>query len=293
MKTHKQTATQTALLSMFSNAGLAVTKGITGFFGHSDAMIADAIESTADVFASLLVLFGLNYSSKPADENHPYGHGKAEALVTFAVVGFLLISATIIAVESIRNLQQPQEKPEIFTLYVLGVIILIKEFSYRYVKKKSEETNSSSLHADAWHHRSDAISSVMAFVGISIALIFGKGYEKADDWAALLASVFIVYNAFLIFRPALGEIMDEHLHDHVIADIRRLSTNVNGVLDTEKCLVRKTGMVYIVDLHVEVDGILSVFDGHEISHRLKDYLMEQMPEIADVLIHIEPKRITV
>jgi cation diffusion facilitator family transporter len=293
MKTHKQTATQTALLSMFSNAGLAVTKGITGFFGHSDAMIADAIESTADVFASLLVIFGLNYSSKPADENHPYGHGKAEALVTFAVVGFLLISATIIAVESIRNLQQPQEKPEVFTLYVLGVIILIKEFSYRYVKKKSEETNSSSLHADAWHHRSDAISSVMAFVGISIALIFGKGYEKADDWAALLASVFIVYNAFLIFRPALGEIMDEHLHDHVIADIRRLSTNVDGVLDTEKCLVRKTGMVYIVDLHVEVDGKLSVFDGHEISHRLKDYLMEQMPEIADVLIHIEPKRITV
>lgn len=277
---------------MFSNAGLAVTKGITGFFGHSDAMIADAIESTADVFASLLVIFGLNYSSKPADENHPYGHGKAEALVTFAVVGFLLISATIIAVESIRNLQQPQEKPEVFTLYVLGVIILIKEFSYRYVKKKSEETNSSSLHADAWHHRSDAISSVMAFVGISIALIFGKGYEKADDWAALLASVFIVYNAFLIFRPALGEIMDEHLHDNVIADIRRLSTNVDGVLDTEKCLVRKTGMVYIVDLHVEVDGKLSVFDGHEISHRLKDYLMEQMPEIADVLIHIEPKRIT-
>jgi cation diffusion facilitator family transporter len=292
MKTHKETATRTALLSMFSNAGLAITKGITGVLGHSDAMIADAIESTADVFASLLVLFGLNYSAKPADENHPYGHGKAEALVTFAVVGFLLISATIIAVESIRNLQQPQEKPEIFTLYVLGVIILIKEFSYRYVKKKSEETNSSSLHADAWHHRSDAISSVMAFVGISIALIFGKGYEKADDWAALLASVFIVYNAFLIFRPALGEIMDEHLHDHVIADIRRLSTNVNGVLDTEKCLVRKTGMVYIVDLHVEVDGKLSVFDGHEISHRLKDYLMEQMPEIADVLIHIEPKRIT-
>lgn len=293
MKTHKQTATQTALLSMFSNAGLAITKGITGFLGHSDAMIADAIESTADVFASLLVIFGLNYSAKPADENHPYGHGKAEALVTFAVVGFLLISATIIAVESIRNLQQPQEKPEVFTLYVLGVIILIKEFSYRYVKKKSEETNSSSLHADAWHHRSDAISSLMAFVGISIALIFGKGYEKADDWAALLASVFIVYNAFLIFRPALGEIMDEHLHDHVIADIRRLSTNVDGVIDTEKCLVRKTGMVYIVDLHVEVDGKLSVFDGHEISHRLKDYLMEQMPEIADVLIHIEPKRITV
>lgn len=292
MDSIKKSAQKTAFLSLISNAGLAVAKGFTGVLGHSDAMIADAIESTTDVFASLLVLFGLNYSSKPADENHPYGHGKAEALVTFAVVGFLLISATIIAVESIRNLQQPQEKPEVFTLYVLGVIILIKEFSYRYVKQKSIETKSSSLHADAWHHRSDAISSVMAFIGISIALFFGKGYEKADDWAALLASVFIVYNAFLIFRPALGEIMDEHLHDDLIVLIRKEATKVEGVLDTEKCLVRKTGMVYIVDLHVEVDGKLSVFEGHEISHRLKDFLMVQLPEIADVLIHIEPKRMS-
>ena len=248
MNSIKKSAQKTAFLSLISNAGLAVAKGFTGVLGHSDAMIADAIESTTDVFASLLVLFGLNYSSKPADENHPYGHGKAEALVTFAVVGFLLISATIIAVESIRNLQHPQEKPEVFTLYVLGVIILIKEFSYRYVKQKSIETKSSSLHADAWHHRSDAISSVMAFIGISIALFFGKGYEKADDWAALVASVFIVYNAFLIFRPALGEIMDEHLHDVLIVQIRKEATKVDGVLDTEKCLVRKTGMVYIVDL---------------------------------------------
>jgi cation diffusion facilitator family transporter len=292
MDSIKKSAQKTAFLSLISNAGLAVAKGFTGVLGHSDAMIADAIESTTDVFASLLVLFGLNYSSKPADENHPYGHGKAEALVTFAVVGFLLISATIIAVESIRNLQQPQEKPEVFTLYVLGVIILIKEFSYRYVKQKSIETKSSSLHADAWHHRSDAISSVMAFIGISIAMFFGKGYEKADDWAALLASVFIVYNAFLIFRPALGEIMDEHLHDDLIVLIRKEATKVEGVLDTEKCLVRKTGMVYIVDLHVEVDGKLSVFEGHEISHRLKDFLMLQLPEIADVLIHIEPKRLS-
>ncbi len=292
MNSIKKSAQKTAFLSLISNAGLAVAKGFTGVLGHSDALIADAIESTTDVFASLLVLFGLNYSSKPADENHPYGHGKAEALVTFAVVGFLLISATIIAIESIRNLQHPQEKPEVFTLYVLGVIILIKEFSYRYVKQKSIETKSSSLHADAWHHRSDAISSVMAFIGISIALFFGKGYEKADDWAALVASVFIVYNAFLIFRPALGEIMDEHLHDVLIVQIRKEATKVDGVLDTEKCLVRKTGMVYIVDLHVEVDGKLSVFEGHEISHRLKDFLMVQLPEIADVLIHIEPKRLS-
>jgi cation diffusion facilitator family transporter len=237
-----------------------------------------------------LVLLGLNYSTKPADDNHPYGHGKAEALTTFAVVGFLLISATIIAVESIRHLSEPQEKPEVFTLYVLAVIILIKELSFQYVRKKGIETNSSSLKADAWHHRSDAISSVIAFVGISLTLLFGNGFEKADDWAALLASLFIVYNAFKIFRPALGEIMDEHLHHDIIEDIRRYSVEVPGVIDTEKCLVRKAGMVYIVDLHIEVQGTLSVFDGHEIAHQLKDHLMEKLPTIADVHIHVEPVR---
>lgn len=290
MSSHEKTAKSTAIISIISNAGLAIAKGSTGFFGHSDALIADAIESTADVFASVLVLLGLNYSTKPADENHPYGHGKAEALITFAVVGFLLISATIIAVESIQHLSEPQEKPEFFTLYVLAAIILIKEISFQYVRKKGIETNSSSLKADAWHHRSDAISSVIAFVGISLTFLFGKGFEKADDWAALLASGFIVYNAYKIFRPALGEIMDEHLHHDLIKDIRHFSTEVTGVIDTEKCLVRKAGMVYIVDLHIEVDGSLSVFDGHEIAHRLKDHLMKKLPGIADVHIHVEPVR---
>jgi cation diffusion facilitator family transporter len=233
-------------------------------------------------------LWGITYSSKPADSNHPYGHGKAEPLVTFAVVGFLLVSATIIAVESIRNLGEVQEKPEFYTLYFLAGIIIIKELSYRYVLRKGKETNSSSLKADAWHHRSDAISSLIAFVGISISFILGPGYEKADDWAALLASGFIVYNAFLIFRPALGEVMDEHLYDDLIHDIRNESLKVPGVLDTEKCYVRKSGMRYIVDLHLEVDGQLSVYDGHEIAHRLKDHLQSVLP-IKDVLIHIEPK----
>lgn len=290
MKEHKKTAKSTALLSIFSNTGMSIIKGISGIFGHSDALIADAIESIADVFASVLVLIGLNYSSKPADDNHPYGHGKAEALTTFAVVGFLLISATIIAIESIRHLSEPQEKPEVFTLYVLAAIILIKEISFQYVQKKGVETNSSSLKADAWHHRSDAISSVIAFIGISLTLLFGKGYESADDWAALCASVFIVYNAYKIFRPALGEIMDEHNHHDIIDDIRKYAIEVQGVIDTEKCLVRKAGMVYIVDLHIEVKGSLSVFDGHEIAHRLKDHLMEKLPSIADVHIHVEPTR---
>jgi cation diffusion facilitator family transporter len=287
-KNNSQKAIQATYISILGNTFLAIAKGITGFFGNSYALIADAIESTTDIFSSILVLFGLKYASRPPDENHPYGHGKAEPLITFAVVGFLLISATVIFIESIHNIQKPQSKPEPFTLIVLGLIIIFKEISFQYVNKKSNETKSTSLKADAWHHRSDAITSLMAFIGISIAIYMGNGYEAADDWAALIASLFIVYNAYLIFRPALGEIMDEHLHDDLIDQIRKSSSAIDGVVGTEKCLVRKMGMNYIVDLHVIVDGRLSVVEGHSIAHSVKDKLKLDLPEVTDILIHIEP-----
>lgn len=289
MQTEKhQSAINASYFSIVGNAALAIIKGVTGIFGNSYALIADAIESTTDVFSSLLVLLGLKYSARPADENHPYGHGKVEPLVTFAVVGFLIVSATVIVLESIENIQTPHEVPEPYTLIVLAAIIVIKEFFYRFISKKSDETKSTSLKADAWHHRSDAITSFMAFIGISIAIYMGKGYENADDWAALLASGFILYNAFLILRPALGEIMDEHLYDDLVEEIREVSHKVPGVIETEKCFVRKTGMTYHVDLHVVVDGDLTVSRGHEIAHDLKNTLLKEIPDIADILIHVEP-----
>src|SRR5690554_2019172 len=285
---NEQSAIQATYFSIIGNTSLAVIKGLAGFFGNSYALIADAIESTTDIFSSLLVLFGLTYAKRPADENHPYGHGKIEPLITFLVVAFLVTSATIIAYESIQNIQTPHKVPKPWTLIVLGCIILWKEISFRIVLKKSKETHSSSLKADAWHHRSDAITSVMAFIGISIALIFGKGYETADDWAALLASAFILYNSYLIFRPALGEIMDEHLYDDLLEEIREESIKVKGVIGTEKCFIRKAGMKYHVDLHAIVDGEISVKEGHHISHKLKDYLRKEIPNLGHVLIHIEP-----
>ncbi len=285
---NEQTAIRTTYFSIFGNASLALIKGLAGFFGNSYALIADAIESTTDIFSSLLVLFGLTYAKKPADENHPYGHGKIEPLITFVVVAFLVTSATIIAYESIQHIQTPHKTPESWTLYILGAIILWKEISYQIVIRKSKLTHSSSLKADAWHHRSDAITSVMAFIGISIALIFGKGYETADDWAALLASAFILYNSYLIFRPALGEIMDEHQYDDLILEIREKALEVKGILGTEKCFIRKSGMKYHVDLHAIVDGSISVEKGHWIAHNLKDYLRKEIPNLGHVLIHIEP-----
>ena len=286
--TQQQSAIKATYFSLLGNICLALVKGLAGILGKSYALIADAIESTTDIFSSFLVLFGLKYANKPADENHPYGHGRAEPLITFIVVGFLITSATIIAYESIQNITTPHDAPKSWTLILLAIIILWKEFSFRKVMKRAVETNSSSLKADAWHHRSDAITSVAAFIGISIAVLFGNGYESADDWAALFASGFILYNSYLIFRPALGEIMDEHLYDDLILEIREVSHKVKGVIDTEKCFIRKAGMKYHVDLHATVDANLTVKEGHDIAHLLKDTLRAKIPQLGHVLIHIEP-----
>lgn len=286
--TNEQTAIRTTYFSIAGNAGLAIIKGLAGFFGNSYALIADAIESSTDIFSSLLVLFGLKYANRPADKNHPYGHGRAEPLITFLVVGFLITSATIIAYESIKNIGTPHELPKVWTLFILAPLIVWKEISFRLVIKKAKESNSSSLKADAWHHRSDAITSVAALIGISIALYFGKGYEAADDWAALLASGFILYNSYKIFRPALGEIMDEQLYDDLVANIRKVSLTVEGVVATEKCFIRKAGMKYHVDLHAIVDANTTVKQGHEIVHKLKDTLRNDIPQLGHVLIHMEP-----
>ena len=282
-------AVHTTYLSIFGNIGLALVKWVAGYFGNSYALIADAIESTTDIFSSLLVLVGLRYASKPADDNHPYGHGRAEPLVTFVVTAFLVGSAVLIAYESIHNIVTPHELPKPFTLLVLGAVIIGKEFAFRYVSRKGAETKSTSVTADAWHHRSDAITSAAAFVGISIALILGKGYESADDWAALFAAGFILYNSYHIFRPALSEVMDEHIHDDMIAEVRRISAGVPGVINTEKCFIRKAGMTYHIDLHAIVDATITVHQGHEIAHRLKDTLKQELPEVSDVLIHVEPE----
>jgi cation diffusion facilitator family transporter len=286
--TNAEKATKATYFSIAGNTGLALVKAAAGVLGNSFALVADAIESTADIFSSFLVLLGIKYSSRPADDNHPYGHGRAEPLVTFLVVGFLITSATVIGYESIKNIRTPHELPKAWTLIILGVIIIWKEVSFRIVMKRAVETNSSSLRADAWHHRSDAVTSIAAFIGISVALFLGKGYEAADDWAALFAAGFILYNSYLIFRPALGEIMDENLYEDVQQKIREIAMMVPGVINTEKCLIRKAGMQYHVDLHAIIDGDITVKQGHDLAHELKDKLMQEIPDLGNVLIHVEP-----
>ncbi len=276
------------IISMLVSLVLAFVKGGAGILGNSYALVADALESFSDVISSIFVWFGLKYASRPPDAEHPFGHGRAEPLVTFAVVGLLLATAVYIIYQSIVNIITPHLLPATYTLYVLGGVIIIKELMYRWVNNRSRTTNSSALKADAQHHRSDAITSFSAFVGISIALFLGPGYEAADDWAALVAACVIIFNSYRIFKPAWGEIMDEQNHNDLIQKIKKMALSVDGVVDTEKCYVRKAGINYLIDLHLEVDGGISVFKGHEIAHKVEDLLKSGELGIIYVSMHVEP-----
>lgn len=287
-----QEAVKATYFSILTNFVLALVKGVSGVLGHSYALIADALESTADIFSSFLVLLGLKFVNKPADRNHPYGHGRVEPLITFMVVAFLIGSAGLIGYESIQRIRTPHPLPKAWTLFVLAPIIIWKEISYRIVSKKGRETNSSSLKADAWHHRGDAILSVLAFVGISIAVIMGEGWESADDWAAFIGALVIFFNAFRIFRPALGELMDEQRYGDMIETIRTIAKTVEGIEGTEKCFIRKSGLEFHVELHAIVDGQMTVERGHHLAHQLVDTLKGKIPELGQVLVHIEPDRLT-
>jgi len=280
-------ANKTLRFSIIGNIGVAIIKGLAGVLGNSYALLSDCIESIADVFSSLIVLLGLRYSNKPPDKDHPYGHGRAEPLITLVVVGTLIAAALVIAKESIDSFKEAPNHPKIWTLALLAVLIVWKEYSYRKVMEKAIELNSTSMKGEAWHHRSDAITSVAAFVGIVLAQLGGI-FERADAWAALFASVFILYNSYSIFRPALAEIMDEHNHHDLVNEIRNTSLMVSGIMATDKCHIRKAGMKYHVDLHIWVDGNITVTEGHAISHDLKDLLVKEIPSIENVLIHIEP-----
>lgn len=276
--------------AMAINLMLALIKISTGVIGNSYALIADGIESTSDIFSSLIVLSGLQFSSKPADQSHPYGHGKAESLAGLAVALFLIGAGILIAIQAIREIRSPQQAPAWFTLPILAIIIVVKEGLYRRMFSIGSDLDSSSLRSDAWHHRSDAITSLAAFVGISIALIGGVGYESADDWAALLAVVIIFANGIRLLRPALDEVMDASVSDDIEQQVISIASSVDGVVAIEKSRIRKSGLGYLMDLHVQVNSDISVKNGHAIGHMVKGRLMESSVPITDVVIHIEPAR---
>ena len=279
---------RSTLLGMAVNAFLAIVKGAAGVVGNSYALIADAIESAADVVTSFVVLLGVRMAGKPADSNHPYGHGKFEPLAAAVVSLTLLGAAVLIMVESVREILTPHHAPEPFTLAVLLGVIVVKELLARYVGSAAEGIGSVAVKTDAFHHRADAITSGAAFIGISVAVFGGPGFEMADDVAAVIAAVVIAVNALILFRPALSELIDTAPAPEIAQSIKEIALQVPGVLGTHKCGVRKVGFVYFVDLDVLCDPEETIRHGHEVAHNVGEAIHSALPAVAKVLVHVEP-----
>jgi len=283
-----QTGARVALFGMLVNLIFATAKILGGLFGHAYVLIADGIESALDVAGSFVIWGGLKFAARPPDETHPYGHGKAEPIAAMIVAIGVLAAAAGLAIQSLREILTPHHGPAPFTLGILIVVIAVKEILFRYVNRIGRHVESTAVQTDAWHHRSDALTSAAAFIGISIALIGGSSWQSADDWAALFACAVIAANGIRLLRPAFYEIMDTAPRGKIVRSIRQTARSVPGVIDVEKCRARKMGLDFYVDLHVGVDGSISVYEGHQIAHQVKSAIQQSDSRIADVLVHIEP-----
>jgi cation diffusion facilitator family transporter len=280
---------KSTLLGITVNLGLSVTKISTGIVGHSFALVADGLESGADVLSGFAVFFGLKLAVKPPDADHPYGHGKAEPLAALCVGLTLVAAAITIMVESIHEILTPHGLPEPYTLVVLAGVLIAKALLSKHVGTIGDSIGSLAVKGDAGHHRSDAITSAFAFLGISIALLGGPRWARADAWAALCAGVVVLYNAWRQLRPAVLELGDSAPDPDITARVREIAGRIPGVLGLDKCFVRKMGFSFYVDLHIIVNGELSVREGHRIAHLVEDSVLEELPQILEVLVHVEPE----
>jgi len=291
----RRSANQLVLMGVALNATLAVIKVLSGIWGNSNALIADGLESAMDIFSSFLIWGALLYAGRPPDEQHPYGHGKLESLAALTGAIFLLVAGAALALSSGSEIfnqwfrdAAPRELPRPWTLGVLVLVIGTKEVLYRLLIRHADSIGSNAIRAEAWHHRSDAITSLAAFIGISIALIGGNSWASADNWAALFSCVLIVRNGVSMLMRSVGEVIDEQVSPEILSRMQTVAAEVRGVTGFEKIRVRKSGTDLIADLHVRVSGDLSVHEGHRIAHAVKDALIAGDFQLADVTVHIEP-----
>jgi cation diffusion facilitator family transporter len=281
---------RTTFAGLAVNAALTAGKLTAGFLGGSHALIADGVESSADVLSSIVVWRGVTVANEPPDRDHPYGHGKAEPIAAAVVSIMMMLAAIGIVAKSVEQLSHPRARPQAFTLLVLIGVIVIKEGLFRFVSREANAMHSSVVEADAWHHRSDAITSLAAAGGITLALLGGPSMVFADDWAAIIAGGIVAWNGWRMSRAAANELMDADPGSAVAGNVRTVAGTVEGVIAVEKCMVRKMGFQYFVDMHIEVDPDITVAQGHEIAHRVKDKIRAVVPHVSDVLVHVEPGR---
>jgi cation diffusion facilitator family transporter len=296
LKARSREGGRLVLFGVVTNTLLAIVKVVAGTAGHSNALLADGLESALDVVSSGLIWGALLYAGKPPDEEHPYGHGKLESLASVIGSIFLLAAGTWVAAHSAWNLWWTYSgavvhsaSPQAWTLAVLVVVIAIKETLFQMLMRAGRRVGSTAMQTDAWHHRSDALTSLAAFAGITIAVIGGGAWRSADDWAALFSCVIILRNGFKMLRSGVGEVIDEQVSPELADQIIGLACAVDGVSSAEKCRVRKSGLTLIADLHVRVSPDLTVRRGHDISHDVKDRLIASGLNLSDVTVHLEPE----
>ncbi len=291
VRRHAEAGARLVLRGVALNLGLAVVKFAGGVLGNTYALVADAAESLLDVVSSLLVWAGFKVAARPPDADHPYGHGKAEALAALVVAAFVFGMAGLVGYHAVREIIMPHQAPAWWTLLVLALVVAVKLWFSRRMRVAGEETGSTALGVEALHHWSDAMTSAAAFVGIALALWGGPGWEVADDWAALFACIVIAFNGAVMVLKAQGDVMDAAVPAGFEREVRALALAVPGVLALDKVRMRKSGLTHLVDIQVRVDGNLTVTAGHAIAHAVKDALMASVAHrISDVTVHVEPMK---
>jgi cation diffusion facilitator family transporter len=273
---------------MALNAVLGLIKIAGGVLGSAYALVADGVESLCDIAISILIWAGIQWAAQPPDRDHPYGHGKAEAVAGLLTALVVLGAGAGIGWHAINEIRDPQRLPHWWTLLILGAVVAAKVIFSRRLNEVGRDTESTALGAEAWHHLSDAITSAAAFVGISIAVVGGPRYAAADGWAALAAAAVIAVNGINIFTRALNEVMDIAVPERLQNDVRAMAAGVAGVASLDKCRVRKSGLSYLVDIQIRVDADMTVRKSHGIAHAVKDKLLASRLRVSDVTVHVEP-----
>jgi len=277
-----------ALKSVLVNSGLGAAKLAAGILGHSYALVADACESFGDVVGSCVTFYGLRVAAEPADSDHPSGHGRAETLASAVTAIALVIVAALIFTHAAESVYEPRPAPNPLTLLVLVPVIVIKEFMFHYMRTRGKKIGSLAVIADAWHQRSDVFTSLAALIGITVAWIGGEKWVHADSWAALIASIWLAGTGLWLLGPALHELMEGKVDPALLRFITRSTGDVPGIKGVDKVWARKLGMRLIVDLHIEVDPGITVEEGHRLAHEVKDKLQHELPQVRDVMVHVEP-----
>ncbi len=280
--------TRAAWLGLAVNTALGIVKLVGGLISGSLALISDALNSWADVFVSVVTLFALRVAQRPPDVEHPYGHTRAEAIAASNLAIVIILSALGIGWEAVRHLTDGHAVPPAWTLWIAAGNVLIKESLYRYKVRVGRRTGSQVIIANAWDHRSDALCSLAVLVGLAMVRFGGESFHWADDVAALVVVGAIIYSGVTLFRTSASELMDVQASPELLAEIRRVAAAVPEVRGVETLWVRKSGLEYFADIHIEVDPNMQVSQGHAVSHAVKDRLMAEFSVLRDVLVHLEP-----